>query len=395
MKIKTYNNLEVEVENIPESEAASLTALPALIDTHVHFRTPGAEYKENWETGAQAAIAGGVTSVLDMPNNTPSITTEEILDEKIKLVDEQLAKINIPLHKYFYLGATADNLAEIEKCKDKIIGVKIFMGASTGNLLVSDYEIQKKIFQKCAELNLVVAVHAEDDDIINAEKNNFPNPTVEDHGKIRPNRAAKVAAKKAIELARETGATLYILHCSTLEEVELVRRAKQDGLKVFAETTPHHLFLTETAYETLGTKAQMNPPLRLQNDQDALWQAINDGIIDTVGTDHAPHTLQEKTSPYPQSPSGVPGIETYLPLLLDAHSKGKISLEKIVEITHTNAQKIFGIKETGDLVLVNLEETKTIKNESLKTKCRWSPFAGWTLKGVPKYTVLNKIIYKI
>lgn len=395
MKIKTYNNLEIEVDLPKDTDTANLTAVPAFIDTHVHFRTPGAEYKENWETGAKAAIAGGVTTVLDMPNNTPSITTETILDEKIKLVEEQLKKADIPLRAYFYLGATLNNLDEIEKCKNKIIGVKVFMGASTGDLLVSDYETQKNIFKKCATLNLVVAVHAEDDEIINREKNKFPDATVHEHGKIRPNIAAQTAVKKAIDLARETDTTLYILHSSTTEEIELIRQAKKEGLRVFAEVTPHHLFLTEEAYDTLGAKAQMNPPLRSKNDQKALWEAINDGTIDTVGTDHAPHTLQEKTLAYPQSPSGVPGIETYLPLLLDAYNAGKITLQKIVELTHINPQKIFGLKENNDWVLVDLNEVKKIKNENLKTKCGWSPFAGLELKGTPKFTILNNIIYKM
>lgn len=395
MKIKTYNNSIIDLDLPTDTDATNLVALPALIDTHVHFRTPGAEYKENWESGAKAAIAGGVTSVLDMPNNTPSITTEAILDEKIKIVEGQLKKVDIPLHPYFYLGATLDNLEEIEKCKDKIIGVKVFMGASTGNLLVSDHETQKNIFKKCAKLNIVVAVHAEDDDIINAQKNKFPSAAVNDHGKIRPNIAALAAVKKAIDLARETDATLYILHSSTAEEIELIRQAKKERLRVFAEVTPHHLFLTEEAYDTLGAKAQMNPPLRSKNDQKALWEAIKDGTIDTVGTDHAPHTLQEKTLPYPQSPSGVPGIETYLPLLLDAYNTSKITLEKIVELTHDNPKKIFGLKETGDWVLVDLDQVKKIKNEDLKTKCGWSPFADRELKGVPKFTILNNIIYKI
>lgn len=394
MLFKTHNQQSIELP-ISDELAKGYIALPAFIDPHVHFRTPGAEYKENWESGALAAIAGGVTTVFDMPNNTPSITTKEILDEKIKKVDEQLNKINIPLHKYFYLGATADNLDEIEKCKDQIIGVKIFMGASTGNLLVSDYETQKNIFKKCAELNLVVAVHAEDDETITKQKNNFPNATTANHGDIRPNQAAAIAVQKAIDLARETGAKLYILHCSTAEEIDLIRQAKKEGLTVFSETTPHHLFLDKTAYNTLGAKAQMNPPLRSQNDLEALWRAINEGIIDTLGTDHAPHTLQEKTLPYPQSPSGVPGIETYLPLLLNAYNQGKISLGKIVELTHTNPQKIFGLKENNDWILVDLNEVTTIKDENLKTKCRWSPFHGWSLKGKLKYTVLNNKIYKI
>lgn len=395
MKIKTYQNSYIDLD-LPDKDGNSdFIALPALIDPHVHFRTPGAEYKENWESGANAAINGGVTTVFDMPNNTPSITTLEILEEKIKLVDTQLAKTDINLHRYFYLGATADNLSEIERCKDKIIAVKLFMGASTGNLLVSDHEIQKKIFEKCAALKIVVAVHAEDDDTINKEKENFPNPTVADHGKIRPNIAAAIAVKKAIDLARSSGVTLYILHCSTAQEIELIRAAKKEGLPIFAETTPHHLFLTQTAYTSLGTKAQMNPPLRSQDDQNALWEAINDGTIDTVGTDHAPHTLQDKTQPYPASPSGVPGIETYLPLLINAHNQGKISLQKLVDITSANARKIFNLPQNNDFVLVDLNEEKTIKNENLKTKCRWSPFDGYTLKGSVKYTILNNKIYKI
>ena len=394
MQIKTYNQELIELQTI-DIDTASLIALPALIDAHVHFRTPGAEHKENWESGAMSALAGGVTTVLDMPNNTPSITTLELLENKVKIVTEQLKNIDIPLHKYFYLGATADNLDEIEKCKNHIIGVKIFMGASTGNLLVDDFETQEKIFQKCADLNLIVAIHAEDDKIINTEKAKFPHPTVNDHGKIRPSSAATTAVKNAITLAEKTGAKLYILHASTRAEIDLIRQAKQTNPRIFVEVSPHHLFLTQEAYEVLGTKGQMNPPLRPKDDVAALWEALNDGVINTIGTDHAPHTLAEKSQLYPDSPSGVPGIETYLPLLLDAHNHGKISLEKIVELTHKNPQKIFGLKETNDWVLIDLNKEKTIVESELKTKCGWSPFAGWKLKGWPVYTILRNKIYKI
>jgi len=366
-----------------------------IIDPHVHFRTPGAEHKENWESAATAAVAGGVTTVFDMPNNTPSITNEQTLNEKIELVKKQLADTDIPLHHYFYLGATLDNLDEIEKCKDKIIGVKIFMGASTGNLLVSKNEIQEKIFRKCAELSLVVAVHAEDDEIINEQKLKYPQPTIFDHGKIRPDIAAQSAVARAVDLAKKTGAKLYILHASTALEIELIRQAKQEGVSIFAETTPHHLFLDESAYKTLGTLAQMNPPLRTQSDITALWQAIADGTIDTVGTDHAPHTIAEKNLPYPQSPSGVPGIETSLALLLNAYNNGKISLEKIAKLTSQNTQKIFNLPKNNDWVIVDLKKTNIIKNENLKTKCGWTPFINWQITGWPIYTILNNKIYKI
>lgn len=395
MQIKTYDGKTLEIDLPEEINSDSLVALPAMIDPHVHFRTPGAEHKENWISAATAAIAGGVTTVFDMPNNTPAITNRETLELKIKLIKEQLQLSNTQIHYKLWLGATPINLKDVEDLKNEIVGVKVFMGASTGNLLVSKYEAQKEIFKKCAKLNLVVAVHAEDDEIINEQKSKYPNPTVKDHGKIRPNIAAETAVKKALELARETGATLYILHCSTAEEIALIREAKKEGVKVFAEVTPHHLFLTEEAYDTLGTKAQMNPPLRSKHDVESLWEAINDGTIDTIGTDHAPHALKEKDLPYPQSPSGVPGIETYLSLLLDAHNNGKISLEKIVELTNTNVEKIFNLKKNNEWVIVDLKKEKKIENKNLKTKCGWSPFDGWNLKGWPVYTILDDKIYKV
>lgn len=394
MKIKTYNHQTIKL-NIDDDNAENYLVLPALIDPHVHFRTPGAAHKEDWQTGSAAAIAGGVTTVFDMPNNTPSITNLDLLEEKIKIIDEQLQNSDIKLHKYFYLGATENNLAEIEKCRNKIIAVKVFMGSSTGDLLVDKLAAQEKIFTKCAELGLMVAVHAEDELTINTNKNNFSDPTIFEHNKIRNTEAAATAVKNAIDLARKTKAKLYILHVSTSAEVALIRAAKDEGLTVFAETTPHHLFLDENAYKALGTLAQMNPPLRTKIDQEALFEALNDGTIDAIGTDHAPHTLAEKAATYPASPSGVPGIETYLPLLLDAYHNGKISLSKIADVTHHNIEKIFGLKPNQDYVVVDLEEQKIIEAKNLKTKCGWSPFAGWKLKGSVKYTILNNKIYKI
>ena len=378
MKIETWNNQTIEI-NLPDIIQGNLLALPALIDPHVHFRTPGAEHKEDWKTGSQATIAGGVTTVFDMPNNRPSAIDYEQLKLKKDLIDRQLNEINIPLNYYLYLGATADNLDEIKNIArlsaqggsalggedQKIIGVKMFMDASTGNLLVDKLEDQEKIFKICAELNILLAVHA------------------------------VTSAERAIKLAKKYHTKLYICHVSTKEEIDLIRQAKKEGFNIYAEVTPHHLFLTENDHKRLGTLGKMNPPLRTIEDQKALWNAILDGTIDTIGTDHAPHTLAEKATPEAQSPFGVPGIETCLPLLLNAYNQGMISLEKIVELTRTNIEKIFDLEKNNDWVIINLDLEKEIKNENLKTKCGWSPFAGIKLKGFPIVTVLKNKIFII
>ena len=392
MQIKTWDNRTIEFD-LPEAINGNLVALPALIDGHVHFRTPGHEYKEGWLTGASAAIAGGVTTVLDMPNNKPAVIDEISLLNKRELIEKQLEEAEIPLQYGLYFGATNDNFEEAKKCKDKIVAIKLFMGSSTGDLLVADRETQAKWFELASELDLPIAVHAEDEEIIINEKSKILNPDVSDHSKLRPREAAIKATKQVIELARQYKTKLYILHLSTKEEVELVKTAKDEGIKVFAEVTPHHLFLNEVDYEQLGTKVQMNPPMRTKSDCDALWQGIEDGVIDTIGTDHAPHTLEEKNKPYGGSPSGIPGIETCLPLLLNTYNENKISLEKIVEITSTNPQKLFGLEQNKDWVIVDLDLEKEVKDENLKTKCGWSPFSGRLLKGWPVATVLNNKIF--
>ncbi len=394
MLIKSYNNQNLDLDLPSSLNLNNLLALPALIDPHVHFRVPGGEHKEDWKTGAQAAIHGGVTTVFDMPNNTPAITTAEALRNKKQIIDEQLSEVEIPLHYYFYFGATPDNLEEIKKVKDEIIGIKLFMGSSTGNLLVDKRSNQEQIFKLAAELNLVVAVHAEDEIKIKMQKEKFKdNDSIKVHGLIRDRSVAASAVAQAIEMAEFYKTKLYVLHASTKEEVDLIREAKAKGVNVSAETTPHHLFLDSEAYAVLGSKAQMNPPLRTPEDQRALWAGIADGTIDTIGTDHAPHTLEEKARAYPDSPSGVPGIETSLPLLLSAYNKGKLSLEKLVAVMSGNAQKIFELPETNDWVIVDLNLEKEVRNEDLKTKCGWSPFAGWKLKGWPVATVLNGKVY--
>jgi dihydroorotase len=355
------------------------------------MRTPGGEHKENWITGAQAAIAGGVSTVFDMPNTIPATTSELHLIEKKKLIDDQLKKAQIPLRYYLFLGATAENIDEIARCKNMIVGVKLFMGASTGNLQVANEEAQAAIFKECGRREIPLAIHAEDEAMLEQTKNSFiGSPTVFDHGKLRPREAALIALERAIILAEKYKTKLYSLHTSTKEEIDLIRQAKKIGISIFAEVTPHHLFLNETDLEQLENLGKMNPPLRTMADNDALWMAIHDGTIDTIGTDHAPHTLEEKNATYTEAPSGVPGIETYLPLLLNAYHEQKITQDEIIRLTRTNIQKIFQLPENNDTVTVDLDMVKAIQNNELKTKCKWSPFAGKKLIGWPILTEIKK-----
>lgn len=306
------------------------------IDPHVHFRTPGQEYKEDWATGSAAALAGGVTAVIDMPNNIPPIFTIKALKEKGQLVKKK-AKIDY----YFNFGTDGKNLEEIKKIKDeeKVVGLKIYLNETTGNLKIDDENLED-IFKICPKL---LVFHAEEKKV-----------------------------DLVISLAKKYKRPIYICHISTKKDIDKIRAAKKEGVKIFCEVTPHHLFLT-------GVSCKMKPSLKTREDQQALWQGINEGIIDTIASDHAPHLKGE-------SAFGVPGIETKLPLLLDAHNSGKISMEKIVELTSINPAKIFGVKAKGDVV-IDLDLEKKVDNKNLKTKCRWSPWHGKTLKGWPIKTI--------
>ncbi|MDF2529602.1 MAG: pyrC [Gammaproteobacteria bacterium] len=378
-----------------EIDGSGLTLLPAAIDPHVHFRTPGQEHKENWLSAAKACVHGGYTHVLDMPNNIPACSTAERLQAKIELIDQQLKQANIPLRYHLYFGADRKTLNQIPLVKDKIVGVKIFMGSSTGDLLMDDPEDLRQAFEICAKHDILVAVHAEDECLIKQRTIEFQGRTdFKVHAKIRSPEVAEAAVKQAISLAKQYGARLYILHVSTSNELNLIRAAKAEGVKVYAEACPHHLFMTEQALEALGAKAQMNPPLRSAEHQAALWQAIDEGIIDTMGSDHAPHSLEEKSKPYGQAPSGVPNMDTNLPLLLNAYNEGRLSLQRIVELTRTNAQKIFRLDDNEDVTLVDLKRAQVVDEAKLHTRCGWSPYAGWSLKGWPVYTILKGRVFK-
>jgi dihydroorotase len=379
-------------------DAKGLTVFPGLIDPHVHFRTPGLEYKEDWTTASKAALCGGYTTVFDMPNTLPPTITEELLREKKLLINTQLKKAGIPLRYHLFFGADKNHLDEIPKVKQEIIGIKIFMGCSTGNLVIDDDESLEAVFALAAAENLLVAVHAEDEAMMNARRKKInieDYPAYFAHSVIRNTDVAVRAVEKALSLCRRYKTRLYILHVSCAEEIALIKKARQEGLPVFAETTPHHLFLNDGAYQTLRGKAVVNPPLRENYHQEVLFEAIREGIIDTIGSDHAPHTVSEKSMAYPGCPSGMPGIETTLALLLNAWHQNKLSLENIISLTSTRAKKIFNLNKNTDIVLVDLNKNKTVSELSLKTKCQWSAFEGMVLKGWPRYVVMGGKLYDL
>lgn len=361
-----------------------LIKIPALIDPHVHFRTPGAEHKENWITGSRSAWHGGVTTVFDMPNNTPACTTLDRVLAKKALIEKQLAEAGLTLRYYLYLGADREQLQELEKAADHVIGIKVFMGSSTGSLLIEDQATLEVIFKKAAELGKVVAVHAEDETFLRSIRKQYEgsiDPAM--HSKMRDPRAAEIAVERAISLSAKYGTKLYILHMSTERELALLRQAKRSHLSVYGEATPHHLFFDEREYARQGGHVVVNPPLRSPEDREALWEAIRDGTIDTLGTDHAPHTLEEKKLPFGKMPSGMPAVELLLPLMLDAVHRGKLTLERLIALSRTNIEKIFNIPIHDDFIVVDLDKEKEVKREDLLTKCGWSPYEGRVLKGWP------------
>ncbi len=361
--------------------------LPGAIDVHVHFRTPGMTEKEDWTTGSKAALAGGVTTVLDMPNTNPPTVNAKLLEEKRAMVSKE-ALVNYG----FYLGATADNLEELKKIKN-VAGVKIFMGSSTGDLLLEDKNLLEKFL---AEYKGLMAVHAEDEQCIkeNTAKHAGENDA-NVHSLNRAPECAEKAVKTLLHLAKKYGSRVHIAHCSTQLELDVIRKFKDKNISV--EVTPHHLFLSEKDYARYGNLVKVNPPLRGLIDQVALWEGIKTGLIDIVATDHAPHLMEEKMLPYDKAPSGIPGVQTMLPLLLNAVNEGKLTLEKVVELTAYNPARLFGIKGKGiiepgadaDIVVVDLDLKERICHEFLWTKPDWSPFHGWLIKGWPVMTYLN------
>ncbi|NJL20198.1 MAG: dihydroorotase [Leptolyngbyaceae cyanobacterium SM1_3_5] len=368
-------------------DATGLTLLPGVIDPQVHFREPGLEYKEDLFTASCACAKGGVTSFLEMPNTNPLTTTQEMLNDKLDRAAQKCL-----VNYGFFIGATAENLPDLETA-NPTCGIKIFMGSMHGALLVDQESALERIFSSGRRL---IAVHAEDQARIRARREQFAgmtDPAV--HSQIQDNQAALNATQLALKLSKKYQRRLHILHLSTGEEAELLRHDKPAW--VTAEVTPQHLVLNTSAYETIGTFAQMNPPLRSPQDNEILWNALRDGVIDFIATDHAPHTIAEKAKGYPNTPSGMPGVETSLPIMLTQAKQGKCTVEQVANWMSTAVAKAYKIPNKGiiapgydaDLVLVDLNTYKPVLREELQTKCGWSPFEGWNLTGWPVVTIVG------
>ena len=370
--------------------------LPGIIDDQVHFREPGLTWKGDIESESRAAIAGGVTSFMEQPNTVPNAVTQELLEDKYKIASEK-SFVNYS----FLMGGTNDNLEEVLKTNPRnVAGIKLFLGSSTGNMLVDNPETLEKIF---SSTNMLIAVHCEDEATIRKNTAIFKEKYGDDipvdcHHLIRSEEACYISSSKAIELAKKTGARLHIFHVSTAKETELFRNdIPLKDKKITAEVCVHHLTFTNEDYETKGNFIKWNPAVKTQKDKDGLWEALLDNRIDVIATDHAPHTLEEKSQNYLQAPSGGPLVQHALNMMLENFKNGKISLEKIVEKMCHNPAILFQIEKRGfikegfkaDLVLVDLNESYTVSKENILAKCGWSPFEGTEFHSKITHTFVN------
>ncbi|MEL7059757.1 MAG: dihydroorotase [Acidobacteriota bacterium] len=393
----------VENERIAEVDPArSLTVdetidadgqhlLPGVVDDQVHFREPGLEHKEDLHSGSAACAKGGVTTYLEMPNTRPATTTVERLHEKLA----RAASTSI-VNYGFYIGATPDNLAELKRA-ERTPGIKIFIGSSTGDLLVDGQEALERIF---AETTLPLTAHCEDEATVQANAARLGGGrSVDDHSRIRDHEAAIVATRRALDLARRHDHRFHVLHVSTADEIELVRAAR--GLAT-GEACPHHLFFDTSDYARLGTRVQMNPSIKTAEDRAALWRALDDGDLQVIATDHAPHTLEEKAQPYPTSPSGLPAVENSLALLLDQVHRGRCTLRQVVHWMCEAPARVWDLVGKGriergfdaDLVLVDLDRRRIVRDDEQLTKSRWSPWHGTELVGWPVRTwVMGRTVF--
>ena len=370
-------------------DAGGLHILPGVIDSQVHFREPGLEWKEDLESGARSAALGGVVAVFEMPNTNPSTTSPEMLADKLKR-----AKGRMDIDHAFYAGATHDNvglLAEMERTQG-CCGVKVFMGASTGDLLVHDDEGVEAVLRA---IKRRAAFHSEDEYRLAERRELAVTGDWTSHPVVRDVETAVMSTRRLLKLARKVGKRIHVLHITTAEELEMLRDAK-DVASV--ECLPQHLTLVAPeAYQRLKGYAQMNPPIREQRHVDALWRALNAGIVDVMGSDHAPHSIEEKAQPYPASPSGMPGVQTMVPVMLTHVNNGKLSLQRFVELTSAGPQRVFGLADKGriaegyhaDFTVVDLKRKETITAEWSKSKCGWTPFDGFEATGWPVATIVR------
>jgi dihydroorotase len=403
------NDIIVEISESISAKSSNCTIIdaegnylmPGAIDDQVHFREPGLTHKGDIESESKAAVAGGITSFIEQPNTIPNAITQELLEQKY-----QIAAKNSYANYSFMMGGTNDNLEEILKTNPRnVAGLKLFLGSSTGNMLVDNQESLEKIF---SSTNLLIAVHCEDENTIKTNLEKYKelygeNIPIECHPLIRSEEACFISSSKAIKLAKKTGARLHVFHLSTAKELELfTNKIPLEEKRITAEVCIHHLWFSDEDYKTKGNLIKWNPAVKTADDRKALWEALNDGRIDIVATDHAPHTLEEKRQSYSKAPSGGPLVQHAILAMFESYHQGKISIEKIVEKMCHNPAKIFKIENRGfikagyfaDLVIVNPELPWSVKKENILAKCGWSPFEGFTFKSRITHTFVNgQLVY--
>lgn len=387
-------------ENVADKiiDAEGLLLIPGMIDDQVHFREPGLTHKANIKSESRAAIAGGITSFMEMPNTKPNAVTQELLEDKYRI-----AAKNSYANYSFYMGATNDNLAEVLKTdRENVCGVKVFMGSSTGNMLVDNAETLEKLFSSYKGL---IASHCEDETTIRENEKRAKEKWGDDvpmrmHPIIRSAEACYLSSSKAVELAKKTGARLHILHISTAKELDLFDNSiPLKEKKITAEACIHHLWFDDSYYDRKGSMIKWNPAVKTAADRDAIIAAVNDNRIDVIATDHAPHTLEEKQNKYFSAPSGGPLVQHALLALLDLRKEGKLTIEKIVEKTSHSVADLFNIKKRGyikegyfaDIVLIDTQSPSTVTKDSILYKCEWSPFEGHQFSSQIRYTFVNGV----
>ena len=386
----------VKIGKIEESsketiDAKGLIVLPGCIDTQVHFREPGSTDAEDLNSGSKAAILGGITSVFEMPNTNPP--TSNLIEFQKKI---DLAKNRMFTNHAFYFGATPDNSNELSNLKNLVgcCGVKLFAGSSTGDLLVDKEKDIEKIFEHTSK---VVAVHSEDEEILNTNKKLIKDGDVHSHPVWRSEECAISSTRRIVRIAERYKKKAHILHITTKQEIDFLSQHKGN---ITFEITPQHLTIfAPDCYDKLGTYAQMNPPIRDKSHYDRLWYGVRNNFNDTIGSDHAPHLKENKEKIYPSSPSGMPGVQTLLPIMLNHVNDGKLTIKQLIRLICENPIKIFNIKDKGfiresfdaDLTIIDMNKISTIDNNNIASKCGWTPFHGKKVKGFPVYTIVNGI----
>ncbi len=398
-KIDT-NGISMQADRVIDAEGLYL--LPGLIDDQVHFREPGLTHKADLTTESRAAVAGGITSFMEMPNTVPSATTIELLEEKYN----RASRVSIANYSFF-MGTTNRNIEDLLKVDEsKICGVKIFMGSSTGDMLVDDPKALERIF---SEVNALIATHCEYDPLVKENNQKIrelygEEITAKFHPIIRNEEACYLSSSFAVDLAKKHNTRLHILHISTAKELSLFRNdIPLEQKRITSEACVHHLWFTDADYDTKGNFIKWNPAVKTAADRDAIIEAVNNNTIDVIATDHAPHTLEEKQQSYLKAPSGGPLVQHSLNALLELHKSGKLSLEKIVEKTSHHVATLFEIDRRGfiregyyaDLVLVDLNQSYQVSKGNLLYKCKWSPFEGQVFHSVVTHTLVNgNVVYE-